>query len=144
MELKLDNVLSFIFAGLATLTLKSQKTGVHYTYKIIKAQNDPGDTRPGVFFVHLLTSEDDYNYIGIIPQDKPRKSLITTKKSALTRNSSPVKAFNFMLAQVQAGKQHQDLVIYHAGKCGRCGRELTTPESIELGFGPVCAEKVFG
>ncbi|MGQ4872128.1 MAG: DUF6011 domain-containing protein, partial [Candidatus Thorarchaeota archaeon] len=26
--------------------------------------------------------------------------------------------------------------IWHEGKCGRCGRRLTVPESIESGYGP--------
>jgi len=30
----------------------------------------------------------------------------------------------------------------HVGECGRCGRELTKPESIERGIGPVCWEKL--
>lgn len=28
--------------------------------------------------------------------------------------------------------------FYHMGICGRCGRALTTPESITRGIGPVC------
>lgn len=26
-------------------------------------------------------------------------------------------------------------------KCGRCGKELKTPKSIEVGLGPTCAKK---
>jgi hypothetical protein len=29
--------------------------------------------------------------------------------------------------------------LQHAGKCGRCGRKLTVPQSIETGIGPECA-----
>jgi hypothetical protein len=29
--------------------------------------------------------------------------------------------------------------VWHEGRCGRCGRKLTVPESIESGFGPECA-----
>jgi hypothetical protein len=31
--------------------------------------------------------------------------------------------------------------LLRAGACVRCNRKLTTPESIELGIGPVCARK---
>jgi len=31
--------------------------------------------------------------------------------------------------------------VYHEGRCGRCGRKLTTPASIEAGFGPECINK---
>ena len=30
----------------------------------------------------------------------------------------------------------------HEGRCARCGRALTVPESIDSGFGPECARKV--
>lgn len=30
------------------------------------------------------------------------------------------------------------------GTCCMCGRELTNPESVALGIGPVCREKAFG
>lgn len=29
--------------------------------------------------------------------------------------------------------------VWHSGNCSRCGRLLTTPESIALGLGPTCA-----
>lgn len=32
--------------------------------------------------------------------------------------------------------------IRHEGRCGRCGRALTRPESIDTGLGPDCAEKM--
>jgi hypothetical protein len=28
--------------------------------------------------------------------------------------------------------------IYHEGRCCKCGKRLTTPQSIELGIGPKC------
>ena len=34
--------------------------------------------------------------------------------------------------------------VYHSGTCSRCGRVLTTPESIRSGLGPVCAELAAG
>jgi hypothetical protein len=32
--------------------------------------------------------------------------------------------------------------VYHEGRCGRCNRKLTVPESIETGLGPECASKL--
>lgn len=29
-----------------------------------------------------------------------------------------------------------------SASCGRCGRELTDPESVQRGYGPVCASKI--
>jgi hypothetical protein len=46
------------------------------------------------------------------------------------------------IAKVEAvlGKLH----YYHEGRCGRCARRLTVPESIVNGLGPVCLEKMGG
>lgn len=33
------------------------------------------------------------------------------------------------------------LLYYHEGRCGKCARTLTVPESIINGIGPVCAQK---
>jgi len=41
---------------------------------------------------------------------------------------------------VEAAKAYGKLV----GRCSCCGRALTDPQSIELGIGPVCAERWFG
>jgi hypothetical protein len=32
------------------------------------------------------------------------------------------------------------LLYYHEGRCGRCARRLTTPESITRGLGPICSD----
>jgi len=36
------------------------------------------------------------------------------------------------------------LLYYHEGRCGRCARRLTVPESIINGIGPECAKKFGG
>ena len=33
-------------------------------------------------------------------------------------------------------------MVYHVGKCGKCGKKLTTPESILTGLGPTCSNKI--
>lgn len=45
-------------------------------------------------------------------------------------------------AEVDAAHKRLGLVeVWHKGKCGRCNRDLTTPESIANGFGPECLKK---
>jgi predicted metal-dependent hydrolase len=34
--------------------------------------------------------------------------------------------------------------VHHEGKCGRCGRLLTVPSSIESGIGPECSKIMRG
>jgi len=46
-------------------------------------------------------------------------------------------AFAFFMAKMNKLNKI-GLNFFHEGKCGKCGRKLTTPESIKNGFGPTC------
>ena len=52
-----------------------------------------------------------------------------------------VQAFIWFLNRIEADKPTDGFEFWHEGKCGRCGRKLTVPESIEAGIGPECAGK---
>lgn len=122
----------FALAGNATITLESQVTGVHYTYKIREAKEG------NVHFVNLLTgpnNEADFTYLGII-RDGGRFAL--TKASKANQDSLCFKAFDYFWNKVK--EIPAALVVRHEGRCGRCGRTLTVPSSIDLGIGPDCAE----
>lgn len=64
------DVKSYALAGLATITLTSQRTGARYTYKISRAKGADWDGSPKkLWFVGLLTgpdNESDYEYVGLI------------------------------------------------------------------------------
>jgi Family of unknown function (DUF6011) len=134
----IDDARAFALAGNAILTLQSLRTGTHYTYRVKQATNQQTqEPQPGVYFVNLLTSgsadDDGFTYLGLIR----RGAFGLTAKSHMTLDSGPVKAFRFFL---QAKQLHADLVVRHEGRCGRCGRTLTVPESIDSGLGPECRE----
>jgi hypothetical protein len=123
----------FFTAGHALFTV-SNNNGEHYTYKI--SRND--DRKP--LFVGILTgpnNETDYVYAGIYSPET--SSLRLTDKSKYTNDSVPVKVFNWAIKKV-VSQQPLPLgySIQHSGKCCRCGRTLTTSESINRGWGPEC------
>lgn len=133
--------LKFILAGNATFTLRSSRTGDRRTYKI-QASEDKGDGKPTVWFVRTLTGPDntaDYAYIGMISNDLHFR---TTKASRMGADSIPVKAFSWTLDKLTTIGTAPGVEVWHVGRCGRCGRELTVPESIACGFGPECAGKL--
>jgi len=140
---KIDNIediMRFLFAGNTTITLKSEKSGNHYTYKVRVAKKDD-ITAP--FFVSVLTGLDNYSsysYIGILSSDK--KSFRLTQKSKVNKDAISFKAFDYFFKQIMKNELNDDLSVYHEGVCGRCGRKLTTPRSIEIGLGPICEKKV--
>ena len=121
------NVTDYINGGYGSFTLKSLKSDKHYTYRT----NWSGDHSK--LFVKLLTNADTYQYLGMIT---PAMKLVKTK--ATKNTGAPFKALEWFLTHMDSA----DVEFLQNGKCCRCGRELTTPKSIELGMGSVCAEKV--
>ena len=51
-----------------------------------------------------------------------------------------VKVFNYIVNKLQSNNLPDFIEIYHDGRCGKCGRQLTVPASIETGFGPECVK----
>ena len=127
----------FFLAGNATLTLKSAKTKLHFTYKVRK----PTETSP--HFVALLRGPDnetDYSFLGTIFD--PTKPIVHSKKSRISTDTMSWKAFQWAWDWIRNGKIPEALEIWHEGKCCRCGRTLTVPESIANGIGPECIKHV--
>lgn len=123
----------FFTLGNATFTV-SNATGTHYTYKVSR----PDEDKP--YFVGLLTGPDNeasYTYMGLLDPNTLQVRL--TKASKYNLQSTPYRVINWALGKVAHGTPlPSGYAIQHEGKCGRCGRKLTTPESIERGIGPEC------
>ena len=131
---------NYLFAGKACVTLRSQKTGARYTYKI--SHKKDGD----ISFVSLLTgpnNETDYRYLGLLPDDDAtRLRGVGRGKSCAQPDAPSARAFQYLLDYVWGTASGAGLEVWHEGRCGRCGRKLTVPESIESGIGPECASKM--
>ena len=128
----------FALAGNAILTLQSLKSGVHFTFKVRKPDAEEQalkNMRPDVWFVKLLTAGSadcgEFTYMGMIREGQ----FTLTRASKMSPNAPAVKAFRFFFESTQL---HPQLVIMHENHCGKCGRTLTEPESIQSGFGPEC------
>jgi hypothetical protein len=134
------HVVTFMTAGHAVLTLRSMKTGKRFTFKL----TTPKKNEHGQRFVALLTGPDnegDYTYLGMLESGQFR----LTRASKLPLSSEPVQAFGYLLRCVYVERRLPTVLqVWHEGKCGRCGRTLTVPESIERGIGPECASKLGG
>lgn len=141
----------FILAGNAYFTLRSKKTGVRYTYRVNRAEEDQqqtmfqGRARGPRWFCALLSGPDntaDYTYLGMIEGNLEHPTFRLTKKSKMTSESAPVRAISYAIANLAKNAIPDQLEIWHEGRCGRCGRTLTVPESIAAGLGPECASRV--
>lgn len=123
-----ESLLSFILGGNALFTIKNPQTGNRFTFKVKKHKiND-------LFFVQVLTGPDIYEYIGLITKSNFRHS----QKSRISSDAQSVKVFDFLIKKATTNTLPSFIEVWHEGKCCKCGRSLTDPESIQLGMGPQC------
>lgn len=135
-----QQIRAFILAGNALFTLKSLRTGKHFTFKVRGVEPQAG-TPPTHWNVSVLNGPDNsrnYKWIG----------RITTEGSEVFLHKAGVpsaQGFNWlwqMLKRGNAERFNEQCEFRHAGRCGRCGRLLTHPDSIQSGIGPECADKM--
>lgn len=130
------DTLKFILAGNATFTLLNTKTGNRFTYKVTQPKENT------LHFVKVLTgndNENDFTFIGTIFNGKDFRY---SKKSSLSFSAQSVQAFIFCFNRILNNSLPSKVQVYHEGRCGKCGRKLTVPESVESGFGPECAKNL--
>jgi hypothetical protein len=120
----------------------------HYTYRVKLKKGDPdGEYKYDAYFIGLLTGPDntrDYTYLGkLIPKTGEVR---LTPGSKYTDDTWPVKIIRRVMARIYAGDtvaiEAAGWKLHHEGRCCRCGRPLTVPESVESGIGPECASKM--
>lgn len=130
-----DAILDYLLAGRAILTVVNRQTGGRFTFKITRAEAKR-DNDPPTWFVAALAGTE-YQYLGFIRDRKYRPNLLKVAADAPTQKS----AMWLLPRMLVRHPLPQGLDVLHSGRCGRCGRMLTTPDSIDRGLGPECASK---
>jgi len=131
-QLSGDAVRRYATAGNARFTLRSEKTGERFTFRV--RQNEERTC----YFVALLTGPDngaDYRYLGFI--NRQGVFIHGGLKSCASTEAPSFKAFAWFWKNLDA--LPGSCSVFHEGRCGRCGRALTVPESVASGLGPQCA-----
>lgn len=127
----------FLFAGRAVFTLASARTGTRFTYKLCQKKEDPH-----VFWLHVLVAPDLYKFAGVVTDSHtaPAFTYRFSHKSQLSATAPSIQAVAWFLVHLfKSETLHPQLEFWHEGRCGKCGRALTVPESIATGLGPECA-----
>jgi hypothetical protein len=133
---------TFALAGNAYFTLVSKRTGARFTYRVSAHKADPT-----IWFVSVLTGPEnsrDYTFLGTIFRQNwghPHR-YIHGRKSSIGADAPSARAFAWAWERVAKGEVPAELEVLHEGRCGKCGRRLTVPESIASGVGPECAARL--
>ena len=130
--IKHELALKFILGGKSFVTFLNTKTDNRFTFKVVKHKKDD------IYFVNVLTGPDVYSFVGTVRDGVYKHS----PKSNVSNEAQSVKVFNYIVNKLASNNLPDFIEIYHDGRCGKCGRQLTVPDSIETGFGPECAKSL--
>lgn len=139
--------LDFMKAGKATMTIQSKVSGKHFTFHFKRPKHDETKHSNVVLskdlpiWVSVKTSNDNaYGsiFLGTIFGNRYYHS----KKSRAGEDALSVVSFKYWFRSLVLNKEDNlNLIdLYHTGNCMKCGRKLTTPDSVEQGIGPVCSD----
>lgn len=128
---------AYVLSKKPVFTLYSAKTKLRYTFRLT---HQAGEWHR----IERLYGDDntkDYRYVGVFRIS----SIMWAGRTRLDLNyrfseqSEATKQIAYFL-KVLVGEEPwpETMYFYPSGRCARCGRVLTTPESIERGFGPKC------
>jgi hypothetical protein len=128
-----------LLAGSLIATVTSKRTGQHVTLRLKASRKDTsgGPTWPRVPF-------EDATHVFIDDYDGERVATFYPQKGKLWLEAGTTAAVQWTvvhLLRFLAGKDpafEAQAELAEADLCGRCGRELTDPVSIERGLGPDC------
>jgi len=134
----------FALAGNAVFTVVSKRTGTRFTYRVRKPRAE-GAKNP--YFVQLLNGPDNtnsYAYFGIMFGKGADTDFASYRyggaKAKVSQTAPSVQGLEWLFSNIMNEKVLERVEIWHQGKCGKCRKALTVPESIASGLGPVCAK----
>ena len=127
----------FITAGNATFTISNSKTGNRLTFRVKQPKREE---IKGLRFVQVMTGPDNessYTNLGTI---FPDGRYFRSRKSRIGEDALSAKTFAFLWKYVDSIGKLPTIEIRYSNNCGRCGRKLTVPSSIDNRIGPECAK----
>lgn len=112
------------------ITIKNPKTGNHRTFQIKTKEFPDGSLKRVLYILIGPDNTNDYLPIGFVG----KTDIYIWKRH---QNTLYEKTAKCLLKIEELG-----LISRFETKCRVCNRRLTTPESCELGYGPICVNKI--
>lgn len=143
-----SKALNYILAGNSEFILHSTKTNQDFKFAVVrkKSRNDKSEY---IYFINVLSGNSKI-YAGFMVLDNNTQTFRYIKGTSgnIEETDLGIKSLIFVVNKLfradpkDGNNIVQNLEVYHTGKCGYCGRKLTTLESIYTGIGPKCSEKL--
>ena len=139
--IKNSEALRYMLAGKCEFTVVSGKTGTKLGYKITKKKAQQGSNSEFIYYLNTSINREMI-YCGVLFFDEPSNTFKFGKgaRGQLQADHTNVRSILYIMNNLQLGNTNLNMRVYHVGKCGRCGRTLSTPESILTGLGPECSK----
>ncbi len=139
----MNPLIDLILAGNAYFTLESKVSGTRYTYRVYEAKKAKA-RRVQVYYVNLLmgrNNEPDYRYIGFIKDGQFHHGGMNGR---VTVEAPSFRGFRWFWEQLKMDNrvELEKVQVWPSGRCCRCGRKLTVPQSISIQMGSECAGRV--
>lgn len=135
-----ENVLGFALSPRegrrkgATATIVNDATGGRVT---VRFRRPKGFSAVLVDVMTGSDNEDHFSFLGVMKPDG--RVTISPKSNAGEKGVRAHTILNWTFKAAQ-NDNLRTVRVLHSGCCGRCGRKLTVPESIDTGLGPECAK----
>jgi len=131
-----DNIILFMFGGNCTFTIQNQKSCGYY--KLFRKHTNDGSK---VWQLYLKQSNKNI-YCGYFKIANNKLTYKHNTKYGITESDPRIQ----LILDVIHNRNNlpETVSIFHVGRCAHCGRMLIDPQSMKLGFGPKCWQKVKG
>lgn len=123
-----------------TFTVENTETGEHRSFRI-EQQSPDATFAPGKRILSLKVGPKptDFKSFAFVSHDGRGISVWKSKQSEAEQPSDWQKYAKFLLKLQSA--EAEKYAVLESCDCRRCGEQLTVPESIRRGIGPVCARR---
>lgn len=139
----LGTIRKLVVAGKAIFTLVSKATGKRFTYKVNK--KEANGAYPETYFLSVFTGTDNtaWNHYTLLGMLDPTTGNVRSPRAERIASDTPsAVAVRWYLDRLFRELPITTVEYWHEGKCARCGRVLTVPDSIAAGVGPECINYV--
>ena len=127
-----ETISNYIYGGNAVVKLEAP-SGKSHTYVFSKPRNT-GIFPDDVLFVYALHEGVQQFYVGMVENRRFR----LTQNSRFLPDTEIVRGAAYIMRMANTPGFQTPMKLYHMGICSRCGRHLTSEDSLETGIGPKC------